>query len=424
MTARVARVAAYRAATFPDIASFDAGILPLGDYRRLFGGVVLGVGSVTAAAAMAGVVTVTAAWMVSSSLTHNPELRAGVPVAFDLARLPTPPRRLADPADLFGSALASANPAYAPKVIREASLAPAAASNAAAWRVPLPSPPPPPRQQRTAEWTDNVPLPPPRPSDVGQARPQRDIARAPAAPAAPSAPQVATLAPPLRSRDVPPVHTTIAVAPAPVVPAAPAAPARPQTATLAPARTLPPESIPSRPAAKRASPQLAYNNPESLPALDSHTAIYDIAAHTVYLPDGERLEAHSGLGPMMDNPRYVYERDRGATPPNVYDLTLRSGLFHGVQAIRLNPVADSKMFGRAGILAHTYMLGPSGQSFGCVSFKHYREFLQAFRSGEISRMVVVPHLGTQPWADRVRRATQSWEDGARRATYDRFAFNE
>jgi hypothetical protein len=70
------------------------------------------------------------------------------------------------------------------------------------------------------------------------------------------------------------------------------------------------------------------------------------------------------------------------------------------------------------------MLGPSGQSFGCVSFKHYREFLQAFRSGEISRMVVVPHLGTQPWADRVRRATQSWEDGARRATYDRFAFNE
>ena len=29
---------------------------------------------------------------------------------------------------------------------------------------------------------------------------------------------------------------------------------------------------------------------------DSRTAIYDITARTVYMPDGRRLEAHSGLG--------------------------------------------------------------------------------------------------------------------------------
>jgi hypothetical protein len=128
---------------------------------------------------------------------------------------------------------------------------------------------------------------------------------------------------------------------------------------------------------------------------DSHTAIYDIAAHTVYLPNGEKLEAHSGLGGRLDDPRFVHEKARGPTPPNVYDLTLREELFHGVRAIRLNPVNDGKMYGRDGILAHTYMLGPSGQSFGCVSFKDYPQFLKAFLRGEIDRLVVVPHLETR-----------------------------
>jgi hypothetical protein len=54
------------------------------------------------------------------------------------------------------------------------------------------------------------------------------------------------------------------------------------------------------------------------------------------------------------------------------------------------------MYGRDGILAHTYMLGASGASFGCVSFKHYDAFLQAFRRGEVNRMVVVPHLEEPP----------------------------
>jgi hypothetical protein len=129
---------------------------------------------------------------------------------------------------------------------------------------------------------------------------------------------------------------------------------------------------------------------------DGRTAIYDIAARTVYLPSGRRLEAHSGFGDLMDNPRHVHVRMQGATPPNVYNLTLRERLFHGVQAIRLNPVDDSRMYGRAGILAHPYMLGSNGQSNGCVSFSDYPEFLNAFLKGEVTRLVVVERLESPP----------------------------
>jgi hypothetical protein len=129
---------------------------------------------------------------------------------------------------------------------------------------------------------------------------------------------------------------------------------------------------------------------------DGRTAIYDITAHTVYLPGGRRLEAHSGLGNFMDNPRHVNVRMRGATPPNVYKLALREHIFHGVRAIRLNPVDESRMHGRGGILAHTYMLGSPGQSNGCVVFSNYPEFLSAFLKGEVTRMAVVERLESPP----------------------------
>ena len=125
---------------------------------------------------------------------------------------------------------------------------------------------------------------------------------------------------------------------------------------------------------------------------DRWTAVYDISAHTVYLPNGTRLEAHSGLGDRLDDPRHVRERMRGATPPDVYELAPREQLFHGVQALRLKPVGGGDVFGRAGLLAHTYMLGPNGDSNGCVVFKNYETFLQAFQNGEVKRLVVVAHL--------------------------------
>lgn len=125
---------------------------------------------------------------------------------------------------------------------------------------------------------------------------------------------------------------------------------------------------------------------------DASTAVYEIASHTVYLPDGTRLEAHSGLGSRLDDPRSVKERMRGATPPNVYEIQPLDKLFHGVRALRLNPVGDGNMYGRDGMLAHTYMLGPRGESNGCVVFKNYAAFLGAWDRGAIKRLAVVARL--------------------------------
>jgi hypothetical protein len=110
------------------------------------------------------------------------------------------------------------------------------------------------------------------------------------------------------------------------------------------------------------------------------------------MPDGSKLEAHSGYGSLIDDPAHVNEQNVGATPPNVYDLKLRETLFHGVQALRMIPVGENDTLGRSGLLAHSYMLGPNGDSNGCVSIKDYEKFLKAFANGEIKRLVVVPRL--------------------------------
>jgi hypothetical protein len=125
---------------------------------------------------------------------------------------------------------------------------------------------------------------------------------------------------------------------------------------------------------------------------DRFTAVYDISAHIVYMPDGRRLEAHSGLGSRLDDPRFADEKMHGVTPPNIYDLQLRESPFHGVRALRMIPEDETKTFGRAGLLAHTYMLGPNGDSNGCVSFKDYDTFLQAYLNHEVKRLAVVTRL--------------------------------
>ncbi len=125
---------------------------------------------------------------------------------------------------------------------------------------------------------------------------------------------------------------------------------------------------------------------------DRQTAVYDISAHTVYLPDGTALEAHSGRGSRHDDPRYADARGRGPTPPDIYNLEPRKGLFHGVQALRLIPVDTTKVFGRDGFLAHDYMLGPDGDLFGCVSFKDYEAFLRAYNDHKITRLAVVANI--------------------------------
>jgi hypothetical protein len=129
------------------------------------------------------------------------------------------------------------------------------------------------------------------------------------------------------------------------------------------------------------------------PPYDRQTAVYDITAKKVYLPDGTQLEAHSGLGSKMDDPRYSHVRMNGVTPPHIYELKPREALFHGVPALRLTPIGgEDKIFGRDGLLAHTYMLGPSGQSNGCVSFKDYYAFLDAYRNKGIRRLAVLARV--------------------------------
>jgi hypothetical protein len=184
---------------------------------------------------------------------------------------------------------------------------------------------------------------------------------------------------------------------APPVILAPLPPRRPLE-SAPPARPL--DSAPAtRPLESAPPPRpLVLSPPPFKPgtAYDQWTAVYDISAHTVYLPSGTHLEAHSGLGDRIDDPRFVNERDRGATPPGVYQLTMRESLFHGVQALRLNPIGGGFTFNRVGLLTHPYMLGPNGDSNGCVSFKTYDAFLHAFQTGEVKRLAVVAQWNGPP----------------------------
>jgi hypothetical protein len=125
---------------------------------------------------------------------------------------------------------------------------------------------------------------------------------------------------------------------------------------------------------------------------DKLTAVYDISARAVYMPNGSKLEAHSGFGSLKDDPRRVSERNVGATPPAIYDLKPRERKFHGVQVLRMIPLERDATLGRSGLLAHSYMLGPNGDSNGCVSIKDYEKFLAAYQNGEIKRLVVVASL--------------------------------
>jgi hypothetical protein len=170
----------------------------------------------------------------------------------------------------------------------------------------------------------------------------------------------------------------------------------PAPIAAAPAAAMPAASAPEKPM------RLAYA-PSDLPLTDkgnrdARTAIYDISRRIVYMPNGEQLEAHSGLGEHMDDLRTFRIKNKGVTPPNVYKLTLREKLFHGVRAVRMTPVDGSKMYGRDGFLVHSYLLGPSGESNGCVSVANYDKFIKAFDNGEVERLIVVERMDNPPLA--------------------------
>jgi hypothetical protein len=124
-------------------------------------------------------------------------------------------------------------------------------------------------------------------------------------------------------------------------------------------------------------------------AANPNAALYDIAKRAVYLPGGEKLEAHSGYGQYMDDLESMHRKDVGVTPPNVYAVSFREKPFHGVRALRMKPVGNGNMYNRDGILAHSYLLGEAGGSNGCISVRDYDKFLQAYEEGKFNQIIVL-----------------------------------
>jgi hypothetical protein len=362
-------------AAFDSVIPFDGRVISLGAYgRAIFNNALPGLAAVAIVATLVVAVTFTSAWILNVAL-----FRSGGLIGSER----NGPQRLALATSY--PRLTSAN--AAPSRMPHRGSQPAALTFDAKWKRAVGPRP----NAKTVRLTQVRPSSIPNPLILPP--PAR---RMPVIPPAPATLRLAGLDP------------IVAV---PTIEPASRLPAEPRIANIVPLPRAYPASAPARQVASRpVGPasirprQRSGNRPVFLPGPDSRTAVYDIAAHTVYLPNGERLEAHSGLGSKIDDPRYVRVKNRGPTPPNVYDLSLRERLFHGVRAIRLTPVSGSRMFGRDGMLAHTYMLGPNGQSNGCVSFKNYQAFLRAYLHGEINRLVVVPRLDDAPQrlADAIR----------------------
>jgi hypothetical protein len=240
----------------------------------------------------------------------------------------------------------------------------------------------PPRREVT-EPSESVPLPPVRPAELespeAPPEPVRHSAQSSGKPAAPAAA-------PSDNRTF--IEKLFGIAPHSGTALGYAAPESTAIGRSAAVSSLP---------GNGAAPSSLFGFGRSAPSVtslgyDQYTAVYDLSAHMVYLPNGTRLEAHSGLGDRLDDPNHVNERDRGATPPHLYELQPREASFHGVQALRLNPVGGGDIYGRAGLLAHSYMLGPNGDSNGCVSFKDYDAFLRAYENGQVKKLAVVARL--------------------------------
>ena len=184
-------------------------------------------------------------------------------------------------------------------------------------------------------------------------------------------------------------------------PEAPAQPPRVAKRTETPAQPVMAFARPDNPepgGIARAFKDLFSGRPGN-PRAGNGVAVYDISAARVYMPDGSVLEAHSGIGKMADDPRYVDQKMRGPTPPGTYNLSRREALFYGVEALRMTPVSGKVGYNRSGILAHSYLLrGGRAESHGCVAFRDYPKFLRAFKQGKVRQLVVVPGGSRMPSA--------------------------
>ncbi len=364
-------------------ATFDD-VLP--DQARDYDRGLLRIVPAAAALALAGCIGV---WVLHARQTAAPEIIAARPAA--PAAVDSKPFGdiIVDPS--FVAELKSASPAddasqlaslEAVPLTPFATPQPETAPPPASAAIPLPENVPLPPKRDVPQVADEAPLPPVRPPEFGSpATPDNHVVQQTRRPAGPVAPA--------DNRNIFEKLLGLGQSSAPTI--AGKAPES-RVASIAP-ETRPTFTAPEGRVTGRPLFGFFFGPPVgSVAGYDRYTAVYDISARTVYLPDGTRLEAHSGLGGALDDPRYVSERMRGPTPPNVYELEPREASFHGVQALRLIPVGDSTLYGRAGLLAHSYMLGPNGDSNGCVSFKDYDAFLRAYQIGQVKKLVVVSRL--------------------------------
>jgi hypothetical protein len=157
--------------------------------------------------------------------------------------------------------------------------------------------------------------------------------------------------------------------------------------------SLPPQPLPQPKSGEPGILDRLFADPDraakAVLAANPNTVLYDITKRVVYLPDGDKLEAHSGFGEWIDDPESVHRKMVGVTPPNVYAVSFREKPFHGVRALRMKPVGGGNMYGRDGILAHSFLLGEAGASNGCISVKDYDKFLKAYEDGKFNQIIVL-----------------------------------
>ena len=102
-------------AAFYNVPSLDGRGLPLGNYRRVLNGVVVGLGTVAAVCVLVTTVTVVAAWIINTALATNPYIRVHAPSG-TLALAKNGPT-LASAVDVSGSTRVSTAPVDAPDVV-------------------------------------------------------------------------------------------------------------------------------------------------------------------------------------------------------------------------------------------------------------------------------------------------------------------
>lgn len=127
----------------------------------------------------------------------------------------------------------------------------------------------------------------------------------------------------------------------------------------------------------------------SLPG-DRQTAVYDISAHTVYLPDGTRPEAHPARPKLDDRACCVRRDDWKVTPPHIYESRRRAKRC-SMACSRLVAHAiggEDKIFGCRPPRITTYMLGSNGDPMAVCRSRITAAVFNAYRNHGIRRLAV------------------------------------